>query len=286
MLRSLVSFSVLLGTTGICAATTLTSVETSLTVNGGNAFNGLVPSGGYFDFTDTATGELVSWSVDPVLISADGTVSVLSNGILGSTSEIGGAAVSSGSVGDVTVDAATTLDGRLATTTLSFATTGSLDGSTLLFYAENDIFSFGDDTAAFAGSIAEGDLRLFMFDTLAVLGDAPGLTVQLDGVGGSGASLSSFGSGIWTGFGETLEGGDLSVLSSDGSNFVTGPGDLGVVLGFDLFGDAAEVTVNYRTLGDLPDEIINPTPVPLPASLPLLAVGMASLGWLSRRRRG
>ena len=37
-------------------------------VFGGEANNGLVPSGGYFDYTDIATSELVTWSIDPVLV--------------------------------------------------------------------------------------------------------------------------------------------------------------------------------------------------------------------------
>jgi len=82
---------------------------------------------------------------------------------------------------------------------------------TFVFYAENDLFSADDDTAAYTGSIGGGNLTLFMYDTT-----AGGLTVRLTGEGVSGSALTLFGAGLWQGFGTSLEGGDLSVLSRTG----------------------------------------------------------------------
>ena len=118
-----------------------------------------------------------------------------------------------------------------------------------------------------------------MYDSTAVSGGAPGLTVFVDAEVTGGAVLSLFGSGIWTGFGDELEVGDLSSLSADGSSFVTGPADLGVALAFALSGDSATVVVDYYTTADLPPGV----GVPEPATLLLAALGM--LGLARRRTR-
>ena len=72
------------GTADVPAApVTLVSATTGLVVFGGEANNGLVPSGGYFDYTDVAAAELVTWSIDPVLVFGSGQTAVLSNGAAG-----------------------------------------------------------------------------------------------------------------------------------------------------------------------------------------------------------
>lgn len=272
------------------AETVLANDLVSLQVNGGDANNGLVPFDGYFRYTDLAASEETTWSIDPVLIGPDGGVSVLSDGLLSTAEPSGGGALSTATAGGIEVEALTELEGRNAKTTFSFSSATGLSGSTFLYYAENDLFSFSGDTAAFTGSIAAGDLELFMYDSLAVSGGAPGLTVSIDGVGGDGAELSLFGSGIWTGFGETLEGGDLSVLSSDGTNFVEGPGDLGLALAFSLSGTEGTAVVNYQTLTELPPNVVTsdpspvvPAPIPVPASLSVLLSGLLALGFAGRR---
>ncbi len=74
---------------------------------------------------------------------------------------------------------------------------------------------------------------------------ATGFTVRLAGEGLSDASLSLFGAGRWPHIQLALdEDGDLSVLSPDGSNFVTA-GDLGLALAFSLTGTLAPVVVEY-----------------------------------------
>ncbi len=258
----------LLGVTAAAAPLTLSNPSSSVTVFGGEAGNGLVPSGGFFDYTDLIAGVTPTWSIDPVLVSG-GSVTVLSAGGpggFGSPVDLGSGAIgNTATSGAITTRARTELIGTIARTTFTFAaaTGASLSGTTFVFYAENDIVGFGDDTAAFTGSIAGGDLALFQYDT-----GAGGTTVRLSGEAVSGAALSMFGSGFWTGFGIALESGDLGVLSADGSNFVAGPGDLGLALAFTLTGTEATVVVDYTT------QPLPPGQVPEPTTLALMALGL------------
>ncbi len=45
----------------LAAPKTLSNVTTSLTINGGEANNGLVPYNGYFQYTDIAESEETTW---------------------------------------------------------------------------------------------------------------------------------------------------------------------------------------------------------------------------------
>ena len=236
------------------APITLMNATTELVVNGGEAGNGLVPYDGYFRYTDLATAEETTWSIDPTLRFAGGSTTVLSaSGAsgLGSPTLVAGGAESSALSGGITTTACTELIGSNTRTTFTFtAAAGTrLDGTNFVFYAENDLFGFGDDAAAFQGSFAGGDLALFQYDT-----GAGGLTVRMTSETSEGALLSTFGSGAWTGFGTALELGDLSVLSSDGSNFVS-LGDLGLAVNFSLSGTTGTMVINYDTQ-------------PLPPSIP------------------
>jgi len=260
------------------APVVLSNPTTSVTVNGGEAGNGLVPFGGFFDYTDLIAGATPTWSIDPFLRFSGGSTAVLSNGAaggFGSPVDLGGGSVGNSAVtGAVTTSAVTELTGTIARTTFTFtaAPGTSLDGTVFGFYAENDILGFGDDTAAFTGSIAGGDLALFQYDTV-----GGGITVRLSGVATSGAALTAFGSGIWTGFGTDLESGDLSVLSADGSNFVGGPGDLGLALAFALSGGSASIIVDYTT------QPLPPGVIPEPSGVAL--AGLALLALAAQRRR-
>jgi hypothetical protein len=262
------------------AAFTISNATTSVTVYGGEANNGLVPAGGYFDYTDLGTGIQTAWSIDPLLVFSNGSTAVLSNGStggFGSPSDLGGGVIrSTASTSGIDVQADTQLVGSNAQTTFTFtASTGSLDGITFVFYAENDIQSFSDDTAAFTGSIAGGDLALFQYDTA-----TGGLTVRLTGEAGAGSTLSLFGAGLWPAWGTSLEAGDLTVLSADGSNFATS-GDLGLALAFSLTGSSASLVINYDT------QPLPPNVAPAPSSIVMLALVGACFGgthWLRRRR--
>ncbi len=246
----------ILGTAVLCtcptlanAAIVLSNATTEVVVNGGEANNGLIPYDGYFRYTDLGESEETTWSIDPLLRFADGSTSILSNGStggFGSPISSGGGALSTATTGGVTVEALTELLGSNARTTFTFSSATSLDGITFIFYAENDIFTFGDDAAVFTGSIAGADLALFMFDSV-----SGGLSVKMTGEDGSGSTLTLFGAGIWTGWGIALESGDLSVLSANGSNFAT-LGDLGIALAFSLTGTSANLVINYDTQPDPP----------------------------------
>jgi hypothetical protein len=157
--------------------------------------------------------------------------------------DIGGGVIrSTTTISGIDVQADTQLIGRVARTTFTFTTGDSLNGAFLVFFAESDIFSTSDDLASFIGSIAGGDLVLLQAGT-----PAGGLTVFLRGVSGPGSALSRFGSGLYPAFGSALESADLTVLSTDGSNFVPGPGDMGLALAFSLSGESATLVVDYET---------------------------------------
>jgi hypothetical protein len=244
------------------------NTDVKLTDYGGEANNGLTTFGGYFAFVDKAfSNEETTWSVDPLVISPTGLVTVLSNGSAGGFGSPNAAGTSTATVGALAVSATTTLFGRTATTVTTFTLPqgGSLAGYKFVFYAENDIFG-AQDSAAFQGSIAGGNLRLNQYDTT-----TQSLTVVLTPGALVNATLTSFGSGKFTGFGEALATGNLSVLSTDGSNFDTS-GDLGQALAFSLSGTTASVTVNYRTQSIVPE----------PGALGLIGIGALAL---IRRRR-
>lgn len=253
----------------LAAPVVLSSASTDLVVNGGEAGNGLVPYDGYFRYTDRATNEETTWSVDPMLRFANGSTAVLSAGGasgLGSATLNGGGAESSAVSSGVSTTARTELIGSNARTTFTFtAAPGTrLDGTSFVFYAENDLFGFANDFAAFQGTIAGGDLALFQYDSA-----AGGLTVRMTAETAGGAALSRFGSGIWTAWGTALEAGDLDVLSSDGSNFVA-LGDIGLAMSFALSGSTATVVINYDTQ-PLPPGVPEPSSVALVALAALLA---------------
>jgi hypothetical protein len=268
------------------AAVTLSNATTEVVVNGGEANNGLIPYDGYFRYTDLGQAEETTWSIDPLLVFSDSSTAILSNGAaggFGSPTDIGGGVVrSTASIpGIVDVQADTQLIGSNAQTTFTFTDLSrtNLDGTTFVFYSENDLFGAGDDEATFTGSIAGGNLALFQFDSA-----AGGLSVRMTGEEGTGSALTLFGAGIWTGWGTALEAGDLSVLSSDGSNFAT-IGDLGLALAFSLTGTTAVVTINYDTQPE-PPSVAEITPVPTLSQwgLILLSLLMASTGfWYIRR---
>jgi hypothetical protein len=255
----------------------LSNATTSLEINGGEANNGLVPYDGYFRYTDLAANEETTWSIDPLLRFSDGTTAVLSNGGFGSPADLGGVARSTATSNFISTQADTELVGSNARTTFTFtAAPGNLlDGTTFVFYAENDLFGFDDDLTAFQGSIATNDLVLFQYDSA-----AGGLTVKMSGEAGSGSQLSLFGAGIWTAWGTAIENGDLSVLSSTGSNFAT-TGDTGLALGFSLSGETATVVINY----DMQPQPPGVAAVPEPSTLTTFALGMFAIVWARRRKQ-
>lgn len=272
-----VLFSAVITWSPDAGAVTLSNATTTVVVNGGVSGNGLIPYDGYLQYTDVGAGEETTWSIDPLLRFADGSTAVLSAGGPGgfdTAVAAPGGALNSATSSGVTTTAFTELVGSNARTTFTFTAppAGTLEGATFVFYAENDLFGFEDDTAAFTGSIAAGNLALFQYDSA-----AGGLTVRLTGEAGPGSSLVLFGAGIWTDWGTALESGDLSVLSSDGSNFSTA-GDLGLALGFTLSGSTATLIINYDTQPA-------PPPIPEPGTWALMLGGLMTLTAIARCRR-
>lgn len=257
------------------APVTFQNATTRLDVRGGEANNGLVPSGGYFDYTDLAKNELTTWSIDPVLVFPTGTPKtvVLSNGAaggFGSPTNLGnGIARSTGNARGISVQADTQLVGNIARTTFTFTNpTAAMNGTTFVFYAEDDLFSAANDSATFTGSIAQNNLALFQFDSA-----TSDFFVKLTAHDLTNATLTSFASGVWTAFGTALEAGDLSVLAPDGSKFATS-GDLGRALAFNLTGGLATVTIDYQSVPQVPE----------PTGLALSGAAMTAALGLRRRR--
>lgn len=247
------------------------SPEVELTVNGGEINNGLSSYGGYYEYFDKNLNDETTWSVEPLLVFPGNSPAPVrltngSSGGFGSPVLDNGSAVNSGSVNGIAVTGSTTLDGTVARSTFTFSSDTSLDGHTFVFYTENDIAGV-TDSATFTGSIAGGNLSLFQYNDQ----DNQGTFVRLAPGASTNAELTLFGSDRWTGFGNALEAGDLSVLSADGSNFET-TGDLGLALAWELSGTSASVSVTYNTQGAIPE----------PTTLAL--AGLTGLGLLRRRR--
>lgn len=275
------------GAQGAAAAPiTLSNATTEVEVYGGEANNGLTNSGGYFRYTDLASGEETTWSIDPVFILANGAATVLSNGSaggFGSPMDLGGGVVrSTTSVGIIAIQADTELIGTIARTTFTFTltTAGSLSGHHLVFYAENDIVGFSSNVASFSGSIAGGNLVLNQTQTA-----TGGLNVRLTGAPLSGAALTAFGSGVFSGFGSAIAASNLTVLSNDGSNFVHGPADLGLALDFTLADGVSSATlvVDYSVAPAVAGAVGAPTMSV--AALALVCVALMAAGTVGIRRR-
>ena len=256
------------------APVTFQNATTRLVVHGGEANNGLIPSGGYLAYTDLAKNEETTWSFDPVLVFPTGTPKtvVFSNGSaggFGSPADLGnGVARSTGAARGINVQADTHLVGGVARTTFSFSSATAMDGVTFVLYAEDDLFTFTNDAATFTGSIAGNNLALFQFDSA-----SSDFFVKLTAHDLSNAALTSFGSGAWTGFGTAIEAGDLSVLAPDGSKFTT-TGDLGRAMAFNLTGTSASVRIDYQSVPEVPE----------PTAITIAAMTMTAAA-LRRRRR-
>jgi len=263
-----------------------------VTVFGGLAGNGLSNSGGYFDYFNKPRATNTAFSIDPVLIAPNGTVFVLSNDLLGGptpgkTNPLTPSAGSSATIADnqnqffgVTAFTTLLLDGT-ARTQFSIENIPSVQGGgsgaggpsspltgwKFVFFAESDLFGFGNDQAAFTGSIAGGNLELFQSDDA-----TSNFFVRLRTHETGNAQVSAFGSGVFTGFGDAIQAGNLAGLSANGSNFVSGPADLALAIAYDLGGVAASVTVDYSVTSVIPE----------PTTLGVLA---AATALLLRRRR-
>ena len=245
----------------------------TLSVDGGEADSSLTQRGGYYRYFDKASGAELTYSVEPLLIFPDASLAPVrltqsAAGGFGTPTLVGGAAQNLASVNGIDVTARTSLVDGFAVSTFDIASTTSLAGVTFVFYAENDVVT-STNTATFAGGTALDDVVLYQnggsIGNLTTVVLQPGKTTNAD--------LSLFGSGVFSGFGGSLEAGDVSVLSNDGSNFVFGPGDLGLALAWSLSGTNASLTVSYGSAAAVPE----------PASLSLLAGSTGLL--LARRRR-
>lgn len=221
---------------------------TELRVFGGGIGGGLVVRDGYFTYRDTATGIAPNWSVDPLLILADGSTIPLSDrrrGALGTAQAAGeGVARSEGSVANIVIAAESVLDGRVARTRFWFTSAVPLDGTTFVFFVDDDLGTlWWDDVSSFTGSVGGGDLVLLQSDAA-----AGGVTTLLSGRALAGAELSRFGAGTFPETSVALEDeGDLSALSANGAGFESeGIGGRSVMLAFDLRGPAAIVEVDYE----------------------------------------
>lgn len=254
MAKAFLSFACVLvchATSALAAPLSLRNETTTVVVNGGEMGNGLVPYGGFLEYRDHAHGnEETTWSIDPVLIAGGRAVNLAAVRTGGFGAPAKGeedSIVCATRLGKTDVSCKIELVKSSARQTFKFKG-DKLDGVTFLYYAENDLFGHANDVAAYTGSIKQGDLALFMFDS-----HDGGLSVKLTGEAVSGSQLTLFGGGIWTEWGSRLERGDLRVLSPNGGNFAR-YGDLGLALAFELSGQEATVVINYDTQPAPPDD--------------------------------
>jgi hypothetical protein len=205
---------------------------------------------GYSRYRDRSTNVSPNWSVDAVLVLADGRAFVLSDrrhGALGPAAAVGGGiARSVGAIEGISLLAESQLVGRVARTTFRLTSAAALDGATFVFFVDDDLgTAWWDDAASFSGSLAGGDLVLLQSDSV-----AGGVTTRLTGRAVSGAELALFGAGTFPATSVALEdAGDLSWLSSDGSGFaLEAIGGRAAALAFALQGSEAVVETDYELL--------------------------------------